>query len=457
MALETIRQNIAVNNVISPVGSEVMAEKRGAYRGETVRSSGENSKISNASKQLGLKEALNTDLASLKQKTIKQGQGTHPKALARASEQLDKLPQMPQGAHLDNLVRLMEGIAELQTDAQIQPEDEQQDQNQKLDSDQADGTTSFAIGQQQQRSGGGVSSESGEGSGNSEQDQQKEGAETPAKPPFTKEQIFQALQQYDGDVTHQAAALGVMLEHFELTGASKEFQALLEDAALEFQMGDLGRDVRAGMAAAVVASQVSQTMETDPAAVRDTYRSMLREQPNLGKLFDDLAKLDPSKKFEKLVETFREIASKDLSSTGPSTDPGFLHTLLTELSKLKKLQTTYEMGKDMVAQTTRMLPPKDRGLTNANEVTSELLHFIAKPAASLSDARKLLGGMAKASPLAQVLHANGMRDIFGKVPDEVWPSPQSRTQQSTAIGSLLNLLVASENDAYASSQQSPKS
>ena len=453
MALETVRQNIAVNNVISPVGSEIAAEKRGAYRGETVRSSGENSKISNAGKQLGLKEALNTDVATLKQKTIKQGQGTHPKALARASEQLEKLPQMPQGAHLDSLVRMLEGIAQLQTDPQIQLDGDGKDKSQQLDSEQTDETTSLAIGQQQQRSGGGVSGGGSDGSGDSEQRKQQEGGETAAALPFTKEQIFQALQQYDGDVTHQSAALGVMLEHFELMGASEEFQTLLQEAALEFQMGDLGRDVRAGMAAAVIASQAAATMETDPAAVRDTYRNMLREQPNLGRLFDDLAKLDPSKNFEKLVETFREVASQDLSSTGPSTDPGFLHTLLTELSKLKKLQTTYEMGKDMVSQTARMLPPKDKGLTSANEVTSELLHFIAKPSASLTDARKLLGGMANASPLAQVLHANGIRDIFSKVPDEVWPSPQSRTQQSTALGSLLNLLVASENDAYAASQK----
>ena len=363
---------------------------------------------------------------------------------------------MPQLSALQNLVQLMENIG-TQGGEHAHMVAEGQEDTRPLDTDAADQTqNSYAIGEQNRQSGSGISKESSEGFDESDQQQQRQ--ETPAEttkaaPTYTKEQIFAALQSFDSDVTHQFAALDIMREHFASAGASDEFQAILDEAAVEFEKSDIGRDVRAGFAAAKVADQASQTLETNPAAVRDTYRDMLREMRNVGQLFDALTKYDLKKDFGAVVETFRQIASQDLASTGPSTDPTFLHTLLTEIGKLKKMQTTYEMCRDLIVRTDRLLPRQEKGLTNPNEVTSRLLNFSAKATVSLTDAKSLLGGMEKAGPQGQVVFANGLRGLHGELPDEIMPTPQARTQQITALSSLLNNLVAAEEDFYAASQK----
>ena len=86
MALEIVRQNVAANSVVSPVGVEVVAEKRGAYRGESVRSTGENSKLAHAGKQMGASEALQTDKMSLMRRQVRQGASTNFQATARIAE-----------------------------------------------------------------------------------------------------------------------------------------------------------------------------------------------------------------------------------------------------------------------------------------------------------------------------------------------------------------------------------
>src|SRR5262249_31335622 len=152
---------------------------------------------------------------------------------------------------------------------------------------------------------------------------------------------------------------------------------------------------RAGFAAAEVASKAAQTLETDPAAVRDTYRAMLREQKNMGQLFDALAKFDVLKSFSEVVDTFLTAAGRDLASTGPSTDEGFLQALLTELGKLKKLQTVFESVKQLVMTSERLFAPAERGQLQTVDVASAILNFIAKSAVNLADARGLLGKLQK--------------------------------------------------------------
>lgn len=385
--IETTRQQIATFNVTSTVGAEVMDEVRGSRKGETVSTSNEASKLSDASEEVGMSVAHRADKKDLGHRILRQGQGTNLEALARVRDYLDKLPDMPREAQLKSLI---------------------------------DKLASF---QEQLQGGGG-------------------GGSTP-----TKEDVLAALQQFDGDVTHQFAALEIAREHFEATGASSELLALLDEAKGEFEKTDTARDVRAGFAAAEVASEKAATLETDPAKVRDAYRAMLRENQNMGQLFDSLSKFDMLKEFNEVVETFMTAAGRDLASTGPSTDANFLHGLITELSKLKKMQTMFEGVKDLVRTTERLFAASERGQLQTVDVASALLNFVSKAAVSPNDARALLARL-RASVASKLAYANGVFNLHGEIPDDVMPSISARQQQRQTLKQLLEELVAEEEREF---------
>ena len=170
---------------------------------------------------------------------------------------------------------------------------------------------------------------------------------------------------------------------------------------------------------------------------------------NFGQLFDALSKFDPLKTLPQAIETFTTAAGRDLGSTGPSTDPLFLHGLLTELGKLKKLQTTLDSTKQLITLTERGLPPSERTRADAVDQASRILNFASRPTAGQADAQRLLGSFERSSAGTQVVFVNGLRALHGEIPDAVMPSPQARLQQNSAIMSLLDKLVADEEKAYA--------
>ncbi|WP_375453290.1 HrpJ domain-containing protein [uncultured Methylobacterium sp.] len=382
---EITRQNVSAFNVISPVGAEVVEQARGSYRGEDVALSSEASKLTDAAEELGQSVAHRADRKSLGERTVRSGQVIDPEAIARLNSYLDKLPDMPREAALLALVGQLETMRNLL-----------------------------------EGSGGGGGT--------------------------TKDEILAALREFDGDVTHQYAGLEVARAHFEAVGADPVFLNRLDEARAEFQKTDLARDVHAGFAVAEVASRAAETLETDPAAVRDVYRAMLRETMHVGQLFDALTRFDVLRSFGEAVETFMTAAGRDLSSAGPSTDPVFLHGLLTELGKLKKMQTVFDATRQLIQLTDR----GQRPAVPANPVdqTSRILNFASQPTASLADARRLLGGFGDRPPAVQVTFANGLRGLHADIPDEIMSSVQARAQQTKAIMTLLDTLVA-EEEAYA--------
>lgn len=386
--IETLRQNVQALSITSPVGAEVMAEARGSYRGEMVETSSEASKLADAAEEIGMSVAHRADKRSLDRREVRQGQGASLEALARIADYYDKLPDMPRETELQVLVETLENL-------------------QKLAEGGGGG-------------GGGV----------------------------TKEDVLAALQKFDPDVTHQAAALDIVREFFALAGAGDAFQMLLDEAHAEFGKGDLGREVRAGLAAAKPASDAAVTLETDPAAVREAYRGLLRESKNMGQLFDAFRGFDMMKKFGEVIETFMSAVGADLASTGPSTDETHLHTLLTELSKLKKMQSTVDIASDLIRTADRQLKPGERAKGEAADVAGALLHFAANPAPGAADARGMLARYADCSLATQLTFANGLRGAHGELPDEVMPSLQARLQQNTALLDLLDVLVAAEEQEY---------
>lgn len=387
IAPDVTRQTVASNNLISPVGAEIVHEVQGRHRAETVELTPDTSKIAEEAEEVGMAVASRADRRSLGQRDVRAGRGNSAEALANAKGYGDKLPDMPGEVHFEALVDLL---------TQYQ---------------------GFASG----------------GSGDGP----------------TKEDVLEALGRFDGDVSHQFAALDMVRDHFEAEGADAGFLFLLDAARSDFDRGDLARDVRAGFAVAAVASREAATLETNPAAVRDSYRAMLRETPSMGQLFDAIGRFDPLKTMGQAIAVFTEAAGRDLASAGPSADPAFLHSLLTELGKLKKMQTTLDATDQLIQLTERGLPPRARGPRNTVEQAGRILAFASRASAGPADARQMLGRFEKASPGTQVVYANGLRALHSDIPDEVMPSPQARLQQNAAIRGLLDQLVDAEEKQFA--------
>ena len=388
IAPDITRQTVAAANMTSPVGAEIVHEVQGRHRAETVELTPDTSKLTEEAEEIGMAVASRADRRSLGQRDIRAGRGSSAEALAKAKGYGDKLPDMPAEVHIDTLVDLL---------------------------------TAF---QDMMASGGGQGGPS-------------------------KEDVLEALQRFDGDVTHRYAALDMARDHFAAEGSDPAFLLLLDAAKADLDRGDTGRDVRAGFAVASLAARDAATLETDPATVRDTYRAMLRDNPDMGRLFGEISRFDPLRTMSQAIATFTEAAGRDLASAGPSTDPVFLHSLLTELGKLKKMQTTLDATDQLIQLTERGLPPSARGPRNTVEQAERILAFASQPAASPADARRMLGRFEAASLGLQLVYANGLRALHGEIPDEVMPSPQARLQQNGAIRGLLDQLVEAEERQFA--------
>ena len=385
-AIETLRQNLAALNVTSPVGAEVAREQQGNYRGQAVGSSSEQSKLQDAAEELGMSVAHRADKRSLDRREVRQGQSASLAALARIADYYDKLPDMPRETELRNLVETLQSFEQLMD-------------------------------------------KGGHGGG-----------------AVTKEDILAKLQEFDQDVTHQFAALDIAREFFSVTNASNEFQMLLDQTHAEYGKGDLAREVRAGF----VGSEAAVSLDTDPAAAREAYRSMLRESQNMGQLFATFRQFDILSNFRETVGTFMDAAGRDLASTGPSTDPAYLHALITELSRLKKMQSVVEISLNLMQTTDRLLTQGEKPIGDAIDVAGGVLTFASNAAAGPMDARAMLSRYSQCTVASQLAFANGLRALHGEIPDEIVPSPQARLQQSAAIVGMLDMLVADEEREYES-------
>lgn len=385
-ALETLRQNVAALSATSPVGVEIMREARGDYRGETVQASSAASKLQDAAEEIGMSVAHRADRRSLGQRQVRQGQGATFDSLARIADQADKLPDMPREQELQGLVEELLQFQDL-------------------------------------LNGGGH-----------------------GRP--GKDDVLALLGRLDPDPTHQFASLSFAAEYLRSAGASDALLDLVDSALDEYGKGDLGRDVRAGFAAAEIAHRQAATLETDPAQVREVYREMLRENPNLGQLFDLVTRFDVLKSFAETVDSFMEIAGRDMASTGPSTDPVFLHGLVTELGKLKKMKTVVEMSDALARSTDRLLQPGETPKGDAVDVSRQVLLFAGRASAALPDAQALLQRYDECSVATQLAFANGLRGLHGELPDDAMPSGAARLQQAATIVSLLDALALAEEQEY---------
>ncbi|MEO9529408.1 MAG: hypothetical protein ABJG32_18670, partial [Roseibium sp.] len=222
-----------------------------------------------------------------------------------------------------------------------------------------------------------------------------------------------------------------------------------------FEDPDIARDVQAGYAIAQRASEAAPTLETDPAALRDRYREMLRGPMHMGQLFDALADFNLRLNFDTVVGVFLETAGDDLAATSHQTDPVLLGGLTQELGKLKEMRTVYQASDDLIHTIQRMDPqfasPQIVDGPNANGpevLTSALLNFCAKKTPNLSDARQVIKPYDDSAVDTIVVFANGLHDLHKMISDRSYPSNEARLQQGSMLEALRIDLTAIEEQAY---------
>jgi hypothetical protein len=183
--------------------------------------------------------------------------------------------------------------------------------------------------------------------------------------------------------------------------------------------------------------------------VRRRYRKRLREKRNLGELFEELAKLGLEVNFPTL---FAEIGA-DLAGVSRQSDRDYLRSLTAELKKLWQLKSVHEETKELV----RVTEPHMSGSERKPEplrLTVSFLYYCGKAIVGPGDAQSLLGLLEGASPASQVVFANALRDLHGRMPDGIWIAAKDRMLQYTVLGALCHRLTEAEERFYEESNSS---
>ena len=391
---ETVYSQLATHNVSSPVGVEIMAKQSGRMHGtgETVTVSSDASDMTDALEEIGMVKATlgKSDLSKMK---LRKGAGTDLDALSRIADFYDKLPNLPSEQKSLDLVAKLRGYEE-----------------------------SFEQG--------------GKGGGNLP----------------TADDIRALLQDYDGDITHQFAALEDVRQRFEASGAPPAFLSLLDEVRADMRKPETAQEILAGFASAMEAVTTADRFSSQPEDFRDSYRQMLRSGGNLGRLFDSLGDFANSGvkgdkgDFELVLDSFIRVAGNDMASFGPSTDKAILGDVIAELKVLKNLRTVMEMSGDMMTKLGRMYPDQAPGLPSPVEVMSQLLHFTSSGARR--DAERIVSQFDGAPPEVPVVAINLIRDIHARIPDSVMPTDVARPQQDKVLQMISDKLVAAEESHY---------
>lgn len=263
--------------------------------------------------------------------------------------------------------------------------------------------------------------------------------------------ITMELEAYDPDVTHQYAGLKLALMHLDQGGVSEQFRSILQNVEIFFEDGSLGRNVRAGYAASLPAAKAAIAFGADSATIRNTYRLMIAEARNAAELFKLLRQFDLSRSFKRVVATFSKAAARDLASTGPSTDRNYIRSLIIELHRLSKANSVVLMAADLMRTTNRHLVDGDKPAGDELDVAANVLTFACLYTPVFQDARALMQTYDKSPLAAQLVFANGLRELHGELPLGIAPTPQAHLYQRTVILQLLSSLVEDEENAFQNS------
>lgn len=396
---EIITTQIATHNAASPVGAEIMTNMQGRSKttSEGVQVSTNPSDLTDALEELGMAAATRgkKDLETMK---ARKGAGTDMDALSRIADYYDKLPNMPSDQKGRDLVRSLEQYQEEM-----------------------------------------LRNERGEGSGKNPK----------------AEDIRKALQEYDGDITHQFAAIEDMRKRFVAANADPAFIALIDEVRAEMREPETAQEIMAGFYSAKEASSLADRFATDPQSFRDSYRDMVRSGGDLGRVFTALGEflqtgVSDETKFDDIIDSFIKVAGDDMKSFGPSTDKAILGDVIAELKTLKNMKTALSMTQGMTAKLASIFPDMKDRLPSSSDITASLLSFASSKVPSAMDAEAMLRPFSDLDPEVAVVALNVLRDMHNSLPDSVIPGDTARLQQSKILLNLSDTFVSVEETSFAS-------
>jgi hypothetical protein len=422
VSLETGRQNIADQIAISPPGTGPAAERPGSYRNESVTPTPENSVLTKA----GASETPRTNLQDLAQRVRDEPAGT-TSALYQTLANLPEADKTP----LPQMYQFVDGLAELAGDGASDEAGKTEEGEYEVDGEQRSERERASVDDNDGRVSTG-----GDGGGHGHDDD----AEAQQRRAELENAIHKALGKFNNNAD-KAAAIAMARGYFEARGADPHFLNLLN--ALSGQFEGVSELSLAQLAAAQEALLAAATLESSPAAVRKRYRKRLREKRNLGELFEELAQLGLEINFPAL---FAEIGS-DLAGVSRQSDRDYLRSLTAELKKLWQLKSVHEETKEVVRITEPHLSKSERK-PEPLTLTVSFLYYCGKAIVSPGDAQSLLGLLGGASLASQVVFANALRDLHGRMPDGIWLTTKERLLQYTVLGALCHRLTEAEERFY---------
>jgi hypothetical protein len=430
VSVETVRQNIAVDYAISPVGSELAAERQGSYRSESVKPTPENSVLTGVAAERTTPRMTLPDLAQRVQE--------EPAATTSAlHETLANMPGVERTA-LPQMFQFIDGLAELAGDAAGEEAGKAEEEGHEVGGEQMGERERAPVDENADRVDMG-----GDGGGHGHDDD-SEGQNR--REGDLENAIHQALGKFSNNAD-KAAAIAMARGYFEARDAVPRFLNTLNALSGEYE--SISELSLAQLAAAEAALLAAATLESNPAAVRKRYRNKLREKRNLGELFEELANLGLEFNFPTL---FAEIGA-DLAGVSKESDRDYLRSLTSELKKLWQLRSAHEETKELVRITEPHMPKSGRG-PEPLKLTASVLYYCGKAVVSPGDAQSLLGLLEGASLASQVVFANGLRDLHGRMPDGIWLTPKDRLLQYTVLGALCHRLTEAEERLYEESGNS---
>jgi hypothetical protein len=433
LSLETARQDIATQNANSPVGSGLVTEQQGNYRSESVKPTTDNSVLTKAAAEGAGVLTASRNLRDLAQRVQKNPAVT----TATLYDALDERSQL-EDTPLPEIFEFTEGLVEFAGE-EAAKEAGQEKVGEERETHEAGheelNEQEAPAGQTQLNALHGRNS----GSGGSQSDGEERGQDR------LEHEIHQVLGKLDGN-TDKAAAIALARGYFEAKGASLNFLNVLGKFAAQFQ-DVVEESALAQLAAAEEAMLAAATLETSPAAVRKRYRKLLREKRSLGELFEELTKLGSEDSFWTLLS---EIGA-DLAGINGRGDRDHLRALTSELKKLWQLKSAHDETKELCRITEPHLSKSDCK-PEPHQLTTSFLYYCGKSTVGPNDAHSLLGKLKEARLGSQVVFANALRELHGRMPDGIWLAPRDRLLQYTALGALCHRLTEAEERSYEESQ-----
>jgi hypothetical protein len=430
LSLETARQNVATQSATSPVGSGLVAERQGSYRSESVKPTTDNSVLTKAAAEGAGVTTTSRNLRDLAQRVQKDPAVT-------TAALYDSLAEMPglEGTPLPEMFEFIDGLAELVGD-EAAAEVGQEAGQEKV----AEEREGHEVGREESSEReapadltefNALRGREGHGGDSSQSDGEERGRDR------LEDGINHALGKLDGNAD-KAAAIALARGYFEAKGANLNFLNVLGRFAAEFQ-DVVEQSTLAQLAAAEEAMLAAATLETSPATVRRRYRKLLREKRSLGELFEELARIGSEESFWTLLS---EIGS-DLAGINGRSDRDYLRSLTSELKKLWQLKSAHDETKELCRITEPHLS-KSGCKAEPQQLTASFLYYCGKSTVGPGDAQSLLGIIKGASLGSQVVFANALRELHGRMPDGIWLASRDRLLQYTALGALCHRLTEAE-------------